>query len=115
MRCDMHVHTVHSGFCNIPLLNSICRESYTQPEELYTKLKRTGMSLVTVTDHDSIDAVECLRRYPDFFMSEEVTCMLPSGASMHVGVYDIDDRQHMEVQRRRDDIASLAAYLREQR
>jgi predicted metal-dependent phosphoesterase TrpH len=89
-------------------------ESYSQPEALYSRLKRQGMSLVTVTDHDSIDAVEVLRRHPDFFVSEEVTCSLPSGSQMHVGVYDINDRQHVEVQRRRDDFPSLIAYLREQ-
>jgi predicted metal-dependent phosphoesterase TrpH len=73
------------------------------------------MSLVTVTDHDSIDAVEVLRRHPDFFVSEEVTCAMPSGSQMHVGVYDLNDRQHVEVQRRRSDFASLIAYLREQK
>ena len=33
-----------------------------------TELRRLGMSMVTVTDHDSIDAAEVLRRYPDFFL-----------------------------------------------
>ena len=36
----------------------ICRECYNDPEEVYETLKRRGMELVTVTDHDSIDAVE---------------------------------------------------------
>ena len=114
MRCDLHVHTVHSGLCNIPVLKAFCNESYSKPEEVYNKLKRQGMSLVTITDHDSIDAVESLRRHRDFFVSEEVSCTLPSGSEMHVGVYDIDDRQHIEVQRRRHDFDSLIAYLREQ-
>ena len=47
--------------CTIPLLRKVCRESYNQPLEVYEKLKRLGMDLVTVTDHDSIDAVEELR------------------------------------------------------
>ncbi len=115
MRCDLHVHTVHSGLCSIPVIKAFCRESYSHPEVVYSALKRRGMSLVTVTDHDSIDAVETLRRHPDFFVSEEVTCLLPSGSEMHVGVYDINDRQHLEVQRRRDDFESLIGYLREQR
>ncbi len=115
MRCDLHVHTIHSGMCNIPLLSAVCRESYSDPETLYSTLKRKGMSMVTVTDHDSIDAVESLRRHPDFFVSEEVTCTLPSGAEMHVGVYDVSERQHLELQHRRHDFESLIAYLREQR
>ena len=60
MRCDLHVHTRHSGMCTLPLLRH-CRESYNDPLEVYEKLKRAGMDLVTVTDHDSIDAVEALR------------------------------------------------------
>jgi len=63
------VHTIHSGMCTVPLLSRICRESYNDPLEVYTTLKRRGMDLVTITDHDSIDAAETLRRYPDFFLS----------------------------------------------
>jgi predicted metal-dependent phosphoesterase TrpH len=114
MKCDLHVHTRHSGQCNIPLLKLICRESYNDPEALYQHLKRQGMDLVTITDHDSIDAGEHLRRYPDFFLSEEVTVTMPSGSEMHVGVYDLNERQHIEIQRRRNDLESLFVYLREQ-
>jgi predicted metal-dependent phosphoesterase TrpH len=115
MKCDLHVHTVHSGMCTIPLLSRICRESYNDPREVYALLKRRGMGLVTVTDHDSIDAVESLRRYPDFFLSEEVTCRTSAGTSLHMGVYGIEERHHVELQRRADDMASLLAYLEEQR
>ncbi len=99
--------------CTIPLLRRVCGESYNQPVEVYEKLKRLGMDLVTITDHDSIGAVEELRGRPDFFLSEEVTCKLPSGGELHVGVYDITERDHIELQRRRDDFESLRAYLRE--
>lgn len=115
MRCDLHVHTHHSGMCNIPLLNRICRECYNEPLAAYETLKRRGMDLVTVTDHDSIDAAEQLRRYPDFFLSEEVTCLTPCGNEIHVGVYGIEERHHTELQARRNDIEQLAAYLNEQR
>lgn len=98
--------------CTVPVLRRICRESYTDPLALYERLKSAGMDLVTVTDHDSIDAVEALRSRPDFFLSEEVTCRLPSGTELHVGVYDITERDHAELQRRRDDFQSLSAYLR---
>lgn len=113
MRCDLHVHTLHSGMCNVPFLSAVCRESYNEPGELYRELKRRGMSLVTVTDHDSIDAAEQLRHHEDFFLSEEVTCGLPSGSNIHIGVYDLNDRQHIEVQRRRADFHALIAYLQE--
>ena len=85
MRCDLHVHTIHSGMCTVPLLNRICRESYNDPLEVYHLLKQRGMNLVTVTDHDSIDSVEPLRHYPDFFLSEEVSCQTSRGTELHVG------------------------------
>jgi predicted metal-dependent phosphoesterase TrpH len=101
--------------CEIPILRSVCLESYNPPEEVYGRLKRLGMDLVTVTDHDSIDAAEALRRHPDFFLSEEVSCLLPGGNRLHLGVYDIEERDHIEMQRRAADFLSLIAYLRERR
>ncbi len=98
----------------MPVLRAFCRESYSLPEALYRHLKALGMDLVTITDHDSIEASEALRRYPDFFVSEEVTCLMPSGSELHVGVYDITDRHHLEIQRRRDDLPALVNYLEEQ-
>ena len=99
--------------CTIPLLRRVCRESYNQPAEVYERLKRLGMDLVTVTDHDSIDAAEELRSHADFFLSEEVTCRMPSGTELHMGVYDLSERDHIELQRRRDDFERLLAWLRE--
>ncbi len=110
----MHVHSWYSGMCLPPPFRGLCRESYSQPEDVYHRLKRRGMDLVTLTDHDSIEGADELRRYPDFFTSVEVTCTLPSGAAIHAGVYDVSERQHAEIQRRRDDFPALVAYLREQ-
>ena len=115
MKCDLHVHSIYSGPCTTPVLSRFCKESYSQPEAVYAQLKRKGMDLVTLTDHDSIEGAEQLRRYPDFFLSEEVTCRLPSGTIAHIGVYDINERQHIEIQRRRNDLASLLAFLSEAR
>jgi predicted metal-dependent phosphoesterase TrpH len=114
MRCDLHVHTIHSGMCTVPLLNRICRESYNDPLEVYQLLKQRGMNLVTVTDHDSIDAIERLRHFPDFFLSEEVTCRTSRGTELHVGVYGITERNHVELARRRTDFSSFLAYCDEQ-
>ena len=115
MRCDLHVHSIASGMFDGPCLGWFCRESYSDPEELYQRLKQQGMSLVTVTDHDSIDAVEVLRHHPDFFLSEEVTVIMPSGTKMHLGVYGISERDHAEIQRRRSDFLALLMYLRERK
>jgi predicted metal-dependent phosphoesterase TrpH len=115
VRCDLHIHSVHSGMCTLPVLKRLCRESYSAPEAVYDTLRRRGMDLVTLTDHDSIDGAEVLWSKSNFFISEEVTCQSPSGTELHVGVYGIGERQHQELQRRRNDLPRLAAYLGEQR
>jgi predicted metal-dependent phosphoesterase TrpH len=115
MRCDLHVHTTGSGMCNTPGLTRICRESYNKPEEVYRRCKQRGMSIVTVTDHDSIEAAEVLRKYPDFFLSEEVTVRMPTGTEMHLGVYGIQEKDHVEIQRRRNDFIALLMYLTERK
>jgi len=93
----------------------ICRESYSEPDEVYDRLKRMGMSIVTITDHDSIEAAEVLRCHPDFFLSEEVTVQMPSGTEVHLGVYGLTERHHLEIQRRRSDFIALLMYLTERR
>jgi predicted metal-dependent phosphoesterase TrpH len=115
MRCDLHVHSIASGMCDTPILSRICRESYNQPAEVYTRLKQRDMSIVTLTDHDSIDAGEALRKHPDFYLSEEATVKVPSGTEMHLGVYGITERDHIEIQRRRKDFISLMMYLTEKK
>jgi predicted metal-dependent phosphoesterase TrpH len=115
MRCDLHVHSIASGMCNTPVLSRICRESYNQPEEVYSRSKQLGMSMVTLTDHDSIDSGEALRKYTDFFLSEEATVQMPGGTEMHLGVYGITERDHVEIQRRRKDFISLVMYLTERK
>jgi predicted metal-dependent phosphoesterase TrpH len=101
--------------CSTPGLRRVCRESYNEPQEVYDRLKRLGMSMVTLTDHDSIDAAAVLRRHRDFFLSEEVTVRLPSGTEMHLGVYGITERDHIEIQRRRNDFIALVMYLSERK
>jgi predicted metal-dependent phosphoesterase TrpH len=115
MRCDLHVHSMTSGMFELPGLNRICRECYSDPVEVYDRMKRLGMSIVTLTDHDSIEGSEPLRRYPDFFLSEEVTVRMPSGTETHLGVYRMAERDHVEIQRRRNDFFALLMYLTEQR
>jgi predicted metal-dependent phosphoesterase TrpH len=111
----MHVHSYYSGPCTTPVVSKICRESYSDPEAVYSRLAERGMNLFTLTDHDSIEGSEGLRGHPDFFLSEELTCRMPSGTEVHVGVYDFHERQHEQLQRRRKDLVSLLMYLTERR
>jgi predicted metal-dependent phosphoesterase TrpH len=111
----MHVHSYFSGACTTPVVGSFCRESYSDPEEVYSALQRRGMNLFTLTDHDCIEGSEKLRRHPDFFLSEELTCRMPSGTEVHIGVYDFHERQHAQLLQRRNDLVALLMYLTERR
>jgi predicted metal-dependent phosphoesterase TrpH len=115
MRCDLHVHTIASGMFNLPGLSRVCRECYCQPQDVYHLLRRRGMTLITLTDHDSIESAEVLRSRPDFFLSEEVTVQMPSGTEAHLGVYNLAERDHMEIQRLRNDLVALLMYLKERK
>jgi len=111
----MHVHSYYSGPCTTAFVSKFCRESYSDPEEVYEWLQRRQMNLFTLTDHDAIEGSEGLRRYPNFFLSEELTCQMPSGTQVHLGVYDIHERQHVQLQQRRNDLVALLMYLSERR
>jgi predicted metal-dependent phosphoesterase TrpH len=101
--------------CDTPGLTRIAKESYNRPAEVYERCKRLGMSIVTLTDHDSIDAAEALRKHPDFFLSEEVTVRMPTGTQIHLGVYGITEKDHEEISRRRNDFIAILMYLTERK
>jgi len=113
MKCDMHVHSYFSGPCTTPPASAFCRESYSDPEEVFEALERHDMNLFTLTDHDSIEGSERLRHYANFFLSEELTCQMPSGTRIHIGVYDLQERDHVRIQHRRNDLPALLMYLSE--
>jgi predicted metal-dependent phosphoesterase TrpH len=113
MKCDMHVHSYYSGRCTTLFVGAFCRESYSDPAEVFETLQRREMNLFTLTDHDSIEGSEQLRQHPDFFLSEELTCRMPSGTEVHIGVYDFHERQHIQLQQRRNDLPALLMYLTE--
>jgi predicted metal-dependent phosphoesterase TrpH len=94
-------------------VRKFCRESYSDPVAVFDLLRRRGMNLFTLTDHDSIEGSEKLRRDPKFFLSEELTCRMPSGTEVHIGVYDFHERQHAQLLQRRNDLVSLLMYLTE--
>jgi predicted metal-dependent phosphoesterase TrpH len=115
MRCDLHVHSWHSGATTIPVLGRIGRECYSEPLVVYERALRRGMDLVTLTDHDTIEGALRLAHLPNTFVSEEVTVQLPEGRQLHVNVFDITEGQHLEIQARRSDPEVFFAWLAEQR
>ena len=115
MKVDMHVHTAHSRRPAIWLLKKIgCPESFTDPVGCYHSLKRMGMSHVTVTDHNTIDACLEIAHLPDTFISEEITAYFPEdNCKVHVLAYGINEEIHREVQGLRENIYDLCAYFRQ--
>ena len=116
-KVDLHVHSRFSVFKYFRRANT--RDCYNPPEDVYRMAKERGMSYVTLSDHDSIDgALYLLNRNPDledFFISEEVETYFPeTGQRVHIGVYDLNEEQHREIQRLRPNIRELVPYMKSQ-
>ena len=116
MKLDAHVHTHHSGMTTIWPLSLVMRESYNTPERVYRIAKARGMDLVAITDHDVISGALELAHLPDVIVGCEVSAYFPGQTvSVHLGVLDITERQHHEIERRRHDVGELLPYLWEER
>ena len=115
MRCDLHVHSARSGPVDVQPFTRVADESYVEPGAVHQEALRRGMDLFTLTDHDTIEGALELAHRPEVFVSEEVSCALPDGRELHVGVFDIDEAQHEGIARRRRDAEALFAYLAEER
>jgi glycosyltransferase involved in cell wall biosynthesis len=112
-RCDLHIHSAAS-IGNDEWYTRLfgCPESYAEPARQYELCKARGMSLVTLTDHDTIDGGLTLVDRPDFFLSEEVTTAFPeNGCVMHVLAWNITPAQHDAIQACRHNIYELCEYL----
>lgn len=112
-KTDMHVHSSYSQYPSAWALRKMgCAESYTQPQYLYRSLKDRGMHLVTITDHDTIDGNLEIGHLPDTFISEEVSACFPEdGCKVHVLIYDINEKQHQEIVRLRENVFDLVQYV----
>ena len=113
MRCDLHVHSRYSGAATVPVLRHLTRECYSEPRAVYEAARGRGMDLVTLSDHDTIAGALELEALPGTFVSEEVTCFAPSGGELHLGVFDIRERDHEALRARRRDLEAFFAYAAE--
>ena len=113
VRVDLHVHSKFSKRPSQWILQKLnCPESFTDPKELYRIARKRGMSLVTITDHNSISGCLEIAHLPDTFISEEVTTYFPEDqCKVHVLVYDIDERIHEDIQKARENLFDLVGYL----
>lgn len=116
-RIDLHVHSKYAGRFNPAALKHLeVDESYTEPKDVYERLLRRGMSLVTITDHDSIQGCLEIAHLPYTFISEEVSARFPeNGTIIHVLTYGITEAQHDELQRLRRNVYELVEYIGQQK
>jgi glycosyltransferase involved in cell wall biosynthesis len=115
MKIDLHVHSKFSTRPSQWILQKLgCPESFTEPLQVYKIAKRRGMSLVTITDHNTLAGCLEIAHLPDVFVSEEVTTYFPEDAcKAHVLVYNIDEQAHQDLQKLRENIHDLVAYLQQ--
>ncbi|MBI1382374.1 MAG: glycosyltransferase [Planctomycetaceae bacterium] len=114
-KVDLHLHSYASNVTDYYAANRFAiPESYSDPFELYHRLKALGMSLVTLTDHNSIDGAKALldAGYRDVFLSAEMTTTFPEdGCNIHVTVANITEDQFAEVNRLRSNIYEMLDYV----
>ena len=113
MRIDLHVHSKFSTRPSQWLLQKLgCPESFTEPHEIYHIAKTRGMTLVTITDHNRIEGALEIAHLPDAFVSEEITTYFPEDrCKIHVLALNIDEAQHRDIQKVRENIYELVDYL----
>jgi predicted metal-dependent phosphoesterase TrpH len=116
VKLDAHVHTALSANASDRLVRKILKESYSSPRKVYGRAKANGMDLVAITDHDTIDGALEIAHHPDVIIGCEVTAVFAGdGVRVHLGVLDITEKQHSEIQKLRRDVRELMPYLRQQR
>jgi len=115
-KCDLQVHSRFSDRPSEWVLRKLgVPESYTDPLEIHRRLGLAGFDFITITDHNRIEGGLELAHLPNTFLSEEVTAYFPAdGCKVHLLVWNITEAQHADIQRLRQNIFELAAYLRGQ-
>ncbi len=92
------------------------KDCYSRPIDVYRTALARGMDYVAITDHDAVSgAVDLLSRKdvdPErVIVGEEVECTFPeTGQWVHVNVLGLDEDDHAEIQRLRDDVRQVCAY-----
>jgi glycosyltransferase involved in cell wall biosynthesis len=73
------------------------------------------MDLVTITDHNTIEGSLQIAHLDDTFISEEITTYFPEDrCKLHVLAFDINEAQHRDISKIRENVYELVDYLRTQ-
>src|SRR5215471_14090031 len=114
-KIDFHLHSYASNVTDYYAANAFAiPESHSDPFELHRLLKQRGMTLVTLTDHNSINGgLEMLSAgLPDVFLSAEMTTTFPEdGCNIHITIANITEEQFREANRLRKNLYDMVAYL----
>ena len=116
MKIDLHLHSRVSKRPSQWILQKLgAPESFSDPLFLYRHARKLGMDAFTLTDHNAIEGCLETAHLPGSFISEEATTYFPEdGCKVHVLAWDIDENTHREIQRLRENIYDLTAYLQEE-
>ena len=112
-KVDLHVHSKYSDRPTEWVLRRIgAPECYTQPRAVYDIARRRGMDFVTISDHNCISGALEIAHLPGMFVSNEITTYFPEDrCKIHVLAWNITERQFDDIQRARENIVDLRAYL----
>jgi glycosyltransferase involved in cell wall biosynthesis len=114
-KVDFHLHSYASNVTDYYAANAFAiPESHSDPLALYPLLKQRGMTLVTLTDHNSIDgALEMLDAgLQDVFISAEMTTTFPEdGCNIHITIANVTPDQFKEANKLRKNIYEMVEYL----
>jgi glycosyltransferase involved in cell wall biosynthesis len=112
-RADLHIHSRHSTRAADWVLRRLdFPASASDPLELYGMLRGAGMRFVTLTDQNTIDGCLEIAHMPDVILGEEVATVFPEDdCRIHVLVWGLNEAQHREIEKARESIYDLQAYL----
>ena len=112
-KVDLHIHSKFSDRSAEWIFRRFeFPDSYSDPKQLYRRLKEKGMSYVTFTDHNRIDGCLEIAGLEDTFISEEITAQFPDdNVKVHLLLWNLTEAQHTEVQPLRNNLYELQQYL----
>ena len=115
-RVDLHIHSRVSDRSAEWLFRRMhLPDSYSDPREIYHKLRERGMDFVTLTDHNRIEGCLEIADLPGTFISEEVTTYFPEDrCKVHLLVWGITEAQHQVIGDARENIFELRDYLKKE-
>jgi glycosyltransferase involved in cell wall biosynthesis len=117
-KVDFHLHSHASNVTDYYAANTFAiPESWSDPVATWHELERQGMTLFTLTDHNSIDGVREMldAGLPDVFVSSELTATFPEdGCNIHVTVANVTEAQFAEANRLRGNLYDLLHWLEAQ-